>query len=474
MEVVKGNSVLDVFFELDTMSAHFKAWNRIFKKNWKPGEWKSIHEEKIVNHKELSELIDHIYQEIASRDDAFLEIDKPLSKVIQLGPYRIVIVYPPLSDGLEMTVVKPTMRLTLADYKLDEDIVKMLKYDSKWVLICWSPWSWKTTFVQAVADMYVEMDKVVKTLESPRDLMLSNDVVQYSFSYWTHNELRDILLLSRPDFTLYDEVRNQEDFLLFKDLRLTGIGLVGAMHATKAVDSIQRFLWAIDLWIIPQVVDTIIYIKDWAIWEILQLSLVVKVPSWMHSEDLSRPVVEIRNFMTSDLEYEIYSYGEQIVVIPISAIEAANGGTWSKAQELAWRYLQDYFNAELWFWSLVHVSWDNWINIYLPHSKKWQFIGKGWEKVTAMEKKLWVSIQVKTFDDLVLLDFKPPFEVWKNKAFLTVMMPSEFAKQKVSLFVDNKVITSLCDDKWTFTITKKELIRDIQSNWLRIIDRKKL
>jgi ATPase len=69
-----------------------------------------------------------------------------------------------------------------------------------------------------------------------------DEVTQYSFSYAPHSEIRDILLLSRPDYTIYDEVRNQEDFMLFKDLRLAGIGLVGVIHATNPIDSVQRFL----------------------------------------------------------------------------------------------------------------------------------------------------------------------------------------------------------------------------------------
>jgi ATPase len=70
------------------------------------------------------------------------------------------------------------------------------------------------------------MQKIIKTVESPRDFMVPEEVVQYSFTHGTHDEVRDILLLSRPDFTIYDEVRNTNDFLLYKDLRLTGIGLV--------------------------------------------------------------------------------------------------------------------------------------------------------------------------------------------------------------------------------------------------------
>ncbi|HCB51862.1 TPA: hypothetical protein DEP21_04855 [Patescibacteria group bacterium] len=91
-------------------------------------------------------------------------------------------------------------------------------------------------------EVHHQEHKIIKTIESPRDLQLAPDIVQYSFTYGTHDEVRDILLLSRPDYTVYDEVRNKSDFDLYKDLRLTGIGLVGVIHATRPVDSIQRFL----------------------------------------------------------------------------------------------------------------------------------------------------------------------------------------------------------------------------------------
>ena len=69
--------------------------------------------------------------EITHRPDAFLEIDRKLSKVIQLGHYRIVIVFPPLSDGLELTIVKPIRRLHIQDYKLDPKVMELLKNKSQ-------------------------------------------------------------------------------------------------------------------------------------------------------------------------------------------------------------------------------------------------------------------------------------------------------------------------------------------------------
>jgi len=214
-----------------------------------------------MSKEEMNNMIDNIYKEIDERSDSVMEIDRKLSKVLQLGPYRIVIVYPPLSDGLEITIIKPIKKLTMEDYNLDKEIFDMLKNQAKGILISGSPGSGKTTFAQALIDFYHTENKIIKTIESPRDLLVSDDIVQYSFTYGTHDEVRDILLLSRPDYTVYDEVRNKSDFELYKDLRLTGIGLVGVIHATRAVDSIQRFLGTIEMGIIPQVIDTVIYIE---------------------------------------------------------------------------------------------------------------------------------------------------------------------------------------------------------------------
>lgn len=44
----------------------------------------------------------------------------------------------------------------------------------------------------------------------------------------------------------------------------------------------------------------------------------VKVPEGMMSEDLARPVVQVKSFFSNQVVYEIYSFGEQIVVMPLT------------------------------------------------------------------------------------------------------------------------------------------------------------
>ena len=51
-----------------------------------------------------------------------------------------------------------------------------------------------------------------------------------------------IYLLVRPDYTVFDEVRRTNDFIVFSDMRLAGVGMVGVVHASSPLDAVQRFI----------------------------------------------------------------------------------------------------------------------------------------------------------------------------------------------------------------------------------------
>ena len=42
-----------------------------------------------------------------------------------------MIVHTPLSDDLEMTVVKPVKKLTMDDYGFDDDVINLLRNEAK-------------------------------------------------------------------------------------------------------------------------------------------------------------------------------------------------------------------------------------------------------------------------------------------------------------------------------------------------------
>ena len=459
-------SVLDKYFDDNTMSIHIKEWNPFLKKNWWPDGRNPVLSKDVMTKDMVSKLIDEIFKEIETRDDAILEIDRQMSKVIQLWPYRIVIVYPPLSDGLEITAVKPIKKLSLDDYDLGQDVLDLFKNSAKWILVSWAPGSWKTTFAQALVELYEQQNKIIKTIESPRDLMVPENVVQYSFTYGSHDEVRDILLLSRPDYTVYDEVRNTSDFELYKDMRLTWIWLIWVIHATRPVDSIQRFLGTIEMWIVPQVIDTVIFIDKWKIKEILQLNLTVKVPEWMESDDLARPVIQVSSFFDKQIVYEIYSFGEQIVVMPLGE-EIQTKEKWWKLNHYAKLSIDNILKEILPCSFISKVSGDT-VQLFVPRSEKWAIVWKWWQNIQSIEDQLGLKINVQTFEDLPILDIDVQTE--KNGNSVVIYFPRHYVDRNVYVMIWKELLHTQTNSHAQVVVKNKNIVKSIISKGFTLID----
>jgi ATPase len=306
------------FFKKDYMSVHLKEKTLPRAKKGKPGAWEFIEiGKKKLTHQDLEKISDEIIEAARSLEDSFLEIERKGSLIAQIKTYRIVVTRPPLSNSWEITIVRPVKTLELNDYNLDPKIQNRLLDHAEGILIAGAPGHGKSTFAQALAKVYSEQKKVVKSLESPRDLQLPPEITQLSTSKASHHELKDILLLTRPDYTLYDEVRDAPDFKLFADMRLSGVGMVGVVHAANPIDAIQRFIGKVELGMIPHILDTVIFIKDGQVAKVFGLKMNVKCPTGMNDKDLARPVVDIYDFEDGTLEYEIYTFGDATVVMPV-------------------------------------------------------------------------------------------------------------------------------------------------------------
>ena len=314
------------FFDPTTMSIHLKENQKPLGKKGTPGNFELVEVgEKTLDRDYLEIIVSQILNSVDDETLGNTEISKPGALVIQYRDYRIAITRPPFSELLEITIVHPIKQMALEDYNVSEKLMSRLEKQAEGVLISGSPGSGKSTLASAIANFYNQNGKIVKTFESPRDLQVDPGITQYTRLDGNFENSADVLLLVRPDYTIFDEVRRREDFRIFSDLRLTGVGMVGVVHANTPLDAIQRFIGKIELGIIPSILDTVIFVKDGEINKIYELEFQVKVPSGMIEQDLARPVIVICDFETSELEYEIYTFGEENVIMPVSKKNKKNG-----------------------------------------------------------------------------------------------------------------------------------------------------
>ena len=136
----------------------------------------------------------------------------------------------------------------------------------------------------------------------------------------------------------------------------------------------------------------VIFIKDGKVEKILALEMTVKVPEGMTEEDLARPIVVVKDFDTGKLEYEIYSYGEETVVVPVQ--EIAKKEKKSGMHELAAKQIENYLSD---FRAKARVISDNKAEVYVPTKFVASIIGKGGKNIDQLEKELGIKIDVKEY-----------------------------------------------------------------------------
>ena len=427
-------SSLDKYFDSATMSVHLRENSFAYGKKGSPGNWKSVQlSEKELTRKEVEELSKSIIEETKSRQDGFIEMERRGSTIVQLGKYRIVITRPPFSDAWEITAVKPIVKLELKDYNLSEKLFKRIANQAEGVLIAGSPGEGKSTCAAAIAEYYASLSKNVKTVESPRDLDLSSKITQYSLTQGSIQEIHDVLLLCRPDYTIFDEMRNIDDFRLFTDLRLAGIGFLGVVHGTNPIDAIQRFIGKAELGIIPNIIDTVIFIKAGKINKVLSLNMTVKVPTGMTEDDLSRPVVEIKDFETNELEYEMYSYGEETVVIPVKKTIKKSG-----AHNLASRHIE--LKLKKYFPDLkAEVISDHKAVVYLPEKDIPIIIGKQGKNISQLESELGINIEVASYKNNLTKE-EIIYNLDESHKYITLIVEKKFIGRHVDAYYNDEYL----------------------------------
>jgi ATPase len=425
------------YFTPDTLSIHLKEDVVPMAKRGKPGKFELVKLSKeLLTEDEINDMIREISEATRISDEGYVEISRSGAMVLQLGNYRIAVARPPFSDGLEVTIVRPIIKMSLEDYKLSEKLLQRLKDKAEGILLAGPPGSGKSTLAAGLAEFYEKQNKIVKTLESPRDLQVGPAITQYGPLEGDFEKTGDILLLVRPDYVIFDEVRKTKEFQVFADLRLSGVGMIGIVHATDPVDALQRFITRVELGMIPSIIDTIIYVKDGQVERVYSISITVKVPSGMVEADLARPVVEVRDFETDKLGYEIYTFGEENVILPVSQKEKTEV---SGVKKLAiQRIMQEIkkFDPQ----TEIEISSEDRAVVRVDNDMIARLIGKNGAMISDIEKRLGIHIDVEP--RIPALGKEINFGISETGNSLGFNFDKRFTGKIASVYIDNGFIFS--------------------------------
>jgi ATPase len=217
-------------------------------------------------------------------------------------------------------------------------------------------------------------------------------------------------------------------------MKLAGVGMIGVIHASKPLDAVQRFIGRIELGMIPQILDTIIFMDAGMVKKVYEISLTVKVPYKMTEADLARPVVEVKDFSTGVLEYEIYTFGEENVIVPVDLDSDTNQNNIYKLAESKIKDVIRRFDPN----PEISILSGNKVRIKVQKDTIPRIIGKGGSTISELENMLGVRIDVEM--KTPTLGKEVYFQINESGNGVIIKLDEDTIGNKVNLYIDDEFI----------------------------------
>jgi ATPase len=434
---------IDQFFDEHTIAVYLKERVAPSAKKGSINDMKLVKiREQPTSEYELRAMAQEILERAKRDPDGFIEVEKRGITVVQIGSMRIAIARRPFSDGMEITAVRPIVDVTLKDYVKADLITRRITSEKRGMIIVGSPGSGKTTLAQSIATFLSDSGFVVKTMEAPRELQVPDQITQYTMLDGSMANTADVLLLVRPDFVIFDELRKNEDFNVFADMRLAGLGMVGVIHANGVQDAVQRFSDRVDFSVLSQIVNTIIFVKQGVITKIYDVGFTIKVPEGMANEMHIRPVTIVTDHETGELVIDVFRYDGETIVMPMTAVTSSSkttpqlphvqnigvsvapvgnirspvtlqdAGVKKESDERpGWKLMEKEIQREIGRYTegFVNVQMisDTKAIVYIDDTDVPAAIGKGGKNVSAIVNKIGIGIDIKPRSDFERQQIQP-------------------------------------------------------------------
>lgn len=414
---------------------------------------------------ELRNLSQEILERAKRDPDGFIEIEHRGITVVQIGSMRIAIARRPFSDGMEITAVRPIADVNLESFNKADIIKNRIKGEKRGLLIAGPPGGGKTTLAQSIATYLADNGSIVKTMEAPRELQVPDHITQYTALEGSMEKTADVLMLVRPDYVIFDELRKNEDFRVFADMRLAGIGMVGVVHAIGTHDALQRFSDRIDFGVLPQIINTILFVDKGEITNVYNLSFTIKVPEGMSSEINLRPVTTVSDNETGELLYEIFKYDSETIVMPVMRPVPAAASPPLKAPVIQkespeispWKVQERDIQREIGRYTDgyvdVHMLSDTKALVYIEDKDVPAAIGKGGKNIAGIVNKIGIGIDIRPRSEL---EKQPPPPAAEEELSLGGGVKIRMDKKQLAIICPDqagKIVDVFAGKEYLFTAT---------------------
>jgi len=138
------------------------------------------------------------------------------------------------------------------------------------------------------------------------------------------------------------------------------------------------------------------------------------------------------------LEHEIYTFGEENVIVPVSK-KATKFGVGQLAEEKVKDVFKKFDPR-----AVVEILSENSVKVKVDKQNISSIIGKGGSTINDLEKRLKVHIDVVEKDpsDEAASNYELPFTFSESKTAVILSVSREYAGMHADVYVDDKYITS--------------------------------